>query len=86
MSSQTGPETGTISHGRDVGKTPADGKFIFVECWNPEFSRGCKERRWAPVRSRFRTGPYRLCDVCVKMNWRPFFKIIHEREKYLFDA
>ncbi len=86
MNSRTGPETGTMRRGRDVGRTPADGKFIFVECWNPEFGRGCRQRRWAPVRSRFKTGQYRLCRECVKVNWRPYFLAIHSPEKVFGTA
>jgi hypothetical protein len=72
MSSDYSTEPGTVRYGNEIGRTPDRDRFILVECWSPEFGRGCRTRRWAPLRGRYNSGPHRLCEVCVKVNWRPY--------------
>ena len=80
MSSDLSMTTGTVRYGNEIGRTPDRGRFIMVECWNQELGRGCRKRRWAPLRGRYNTGPYRLCEVCVKINWRPYHLAVNKPE------
>ena len=58
-------ELGTMTHGRDIDRTPLTSLYKWVECYNPEREYGCGARRWALY-----GGPskgyslYRLCPEC----------------------
>ena len=77
MSTFKEPELGTVVHGRDIGRTPDVDRFKFVECYNVENNRGCRERRWALYKGpTLNASNYRLCVDCNKDLSRRFMKVL----------
>ena len=70
------PELGTIVHGRDIGKTPEEDRFKWVECYNAEHLKGCRERRWASYKGPTLMGSsFRLCRDCNRDVSRRYIRI-----------
>ena len=58
-------ELGTMTHGRDIDRTPLTSLYKWVECYNPERSYGCGARRWALYGGPSKGNSlYRLCPEC----------------------
>lgn len=79
MSIHSGTEDfalGTIVHGRDIGKTPEEDRFKWVECYNAEHLKGCRERRWASYKGPTLMGSsFRLCRDCNRDVSRRYIRI-----------
>jgi hypothetical protein len=65
MTHLSDPELGTMTHGRDIDRTPPTSLYKWVECRNIEWKIGCGARRWAlyggPSKGK---SLYRLCPEC----------------------
>ena len=62
MTHLSDPELGTMTHGRNINRTPSTSLYKWVECYNLERKIGCGSRRWAlyggPSKGK---SLYRLC-------------------------
>ena len=65
MTHLSDPELGTMTHGRNINRTPSTSLYKWVECYNLERKIGCGSRRWAlyggPSKGK---SLYRLCPEC----------------------
>jgi hypothetical protein len=65
MTHLSDPELGTMTHGRNINRTPSTSLYKWVECYNLEWKIGCGSRRWAlyggPSKGK---SLYRLCPEC----------------------
>jgi|ETNvirome_6_1000_1030641.scaffolds.fasta_scaffold02191_4 hypothetical protein len=65
MTHLSDPELGTMTHGRNIDRTPSTSLYKWVECYNLERKIGCGSRRWAlyggPSKGK---SLYRLCPEC----------------------
>ena len=65
MTHLSDPELGTMTHGRNIDRTPSTSLYKWVECYNLERKIGCGSRRWAlyggPSQGK---SLYRLCPEC----------------------
>ena len=65
MTHLSDPELGTMTHGRNIDRTPSTSLYKWVECYNLERKIGCGSRRCAlyggPSKGK---ALYRLCPEC----------------------